>query len=89
MYVYKPIFKKLSWLRVTFFSRYWYVNPSSSWDEYDRDKETGDLVPSHELYPNGLQPTVDHIHSLGLGYGSYGDRGTTTFFRNTVLSTHV
>ena len=27
-------------------------------------------------YPNGIEPTVQHIHSLGLGYGTYGDRGT-------------
>ena len=54
---------------------YWYVNPSSSWDEYNRSA-SGQLVPNHLLYPDGIEPTVAHIHSLGLGYGTYGDWGS-------------
>ena len=54
---------------------YWYVNPSSSWDEFNRT-ESGQLVPNHLLYPHGIEPTVAHIHELGLGYGTYGDWGS-------------
>jgi hypothetical protein len=54
---------------------YWYVNPSSSWDEFNRSA-SGQLVPNHLLYPDGIEPTVAHIHSLGLGYGTYGDWGS-------------
>ena len=54
---------------------YWYVNPSSSWDEFNRS-ESGQLVPNHLLYPDGIERTVSHIHSLGLGYGTYGDWGS-------------
>jgi hypothetical protein len=53
---------------------YFYVNPSSSWDEFNRSA-SGKLVPNHLLYPNGIEPTVQHIHSLGLSYGTYTDRG--------------
>ena len=53
---------------------YWYINPSSSWDAFNRSS-SGQLVPNPLLYPNGIEPTVAHIHSLGLGYGTYGDRG--------------
>ena len=54
---------------------YWYVNPSSSWDEFNRSA-SGQLVPNHLFYPDGIEPTVAHIHSLGLGYGTYGDWGS-------------
>ena len=54
---------------------YWYVNPSSSWDEFNRSA-SGQLVPNHLLYPDGIEPAVAHIHSLGLGYGTYGDWGS-------------
>eukprot|EP01043_Picozoa_sp_COSAG02_P008144 COSAG02_NODE_254_length_26937_cov_16.503950_23_plen_404_part_00 len=53
---------------------YFYVNPSSSWDEFNRSA-TRELVPNHLLYPDGIEPTVRHIHALGLSYGTYTDRG--------------
>lgn len=53
---------------------YFYVNPSSSWDEFNRSA-SGQLVPNHLLYPHGIESTVDHIHVLGLSYGTYTDRG--------------
>ena len=36
----------------------------------------GDLVPDPALYPSGLNHTVSYVHSLGLKFGLYGDRGT-------------
>jgi alpha-galactosidase len=36
----------------------------------------GWLVPDPALWPSGLNATVDLVHSLGLGFGLYGDRGT-------------
>eukprot|EP00039_Didymoeca_costata_P022146 m.3834 g.3834 ORF g.3834 m.3834 type:complete len:618 (-) comp2840_c0_seq1:87-1940(-) len=53
---------------------YWYVNPSSSWDEMTRTP-SGQLQPRKDFYPDGIEPTVSLIHSLNLSYGSYGDRG--------------
>jgi hypothetical protein len=36
----------------------------------------GNLVPDPTLWPSGMQTTVDYVHSKGLGFGLYGDRGT-------------
>ena len=51
-----------------------YVNIDANWDTLNRSA-SGDLVPDPKLYPHGLAYTVDYVHSLGLGFGLYGDRG--------------
>lgn len=54
---------------------YRYVNCDAGWDTAERSA-TGDLVPDPLLWPSGLSATVEYVHSLGLGFGLYGDRGT-------------
>ena len=51
-----------------------YVNMDASWDSINRSA-SGDLVPDPELWPSGIDHTVEYVHSLGLGFGLYGDRG--------------
>ena len=43
-----------------------------------RDAETGQLKIHPTRFPNGMQPVVDHIHSLGLKAGIYSDGGHNT-----------
>ena len=52
-----------------------YVNIDANWDLLNRSA-AGDLVPDPALYPSGMDKLVGYIHSLGLGFGLYGDRGT-------------
>ena len=33
-------------------------------------------VPDPALYPSGLDTLVSYVHSIGLGFGLYGDRGS-------------
>ena len=33
-------------------------------------------MPDPKLWPSGLDHSVSYVHSLGLGFGLYGDRGT-------------
>jgi hypothetical protein len=54
---------------------YKYVNSDAGWDTMKRDSD-GNLVPDPSLWPSGFAWTVNYIHSLGLGIGLYGDRGT-------------
>lgn len=51
------------------------VNMDSLWDLPDRDAN-GDLQPDPSLWPSGFSYIVDFVHSYGLGFGVYGDRGT-------------
>ena len=57
------------------------VNMDSLWDLAARDKN-GDLQPDPALWPSGIEASVAHCHSLGLGFGVYGDRGTLDCNRN-------
>lgn len=55
---------------------YRYVNMDAAWDTFERDAQ-GNLVPDPALWPGGnMTATIDYVHSLGLGFGLYGDRGT-------------
>jgi alpha-galactosidase len=54
---------------------YRYVNMDASWNLPTRDAN-GNLQPNPALWPNGLETVVDYVHSKGLGFGLYGDRGT-------------
>ena len=57
------------------------VPQDASWDLPNRSA-TGELVPDPKLWPSGLDHTVSYVHSLGLGFGLYGDRGTMDCARN-------
>jgi hypothetical protein len=52
-----------------------YVNMDASWDSFNRSS-SGELVPDPTLWPSGIDHTVSYVHSLGMGFGLYGDRGT-------------
>lgn len=54
---------------------YRFVNMDASWDLPTRDPHTGELVPDPALWPSGIETTIAHVHSLGLGFGLYGDKG--------------
>jgi len=54
---------------------YRYVNMDAGWDLFNRTAE-GILQYDPTLFPSGFNKTVNYIHSLNLGIGVYGDRGT-------------
>ena len=64
------------------------VNMDASWDLPNRDGN-GQLVPDPHLWPSGLAHTVTLVHSLGLGFGLYGDRGTMDCAKNPGNKGHV
>jgi alpha-galactosidase len=53
----------------------------ASWNLPTRDAN-GNLQPNPALWPNGLQAVVDYVHSKGLGFGLYGDRGSMDCAKN-------
>ncbi|KAJ4130142.1 hypothetical protein NW768_007124 [Fusarium equiseti] len=56
---------------------YQYVNIDDCWSTKQRDSK-GNLVPDPKKWPRGIKPVVDEIHSMGLKFGLYGDRGVKT-----------
>lgn len=56
---------------------YVYVNIDDCW-AVGRDNKTGVLIPDPKFFPNGMKPVGDYLHSLGLKFGTYTDRGTLT-----------
>lgn len=44
----------------------------------DRDPRTFEIVPDPIAFANGMKPVVDFVHSRGLKFGIYTDRGTST-----------
>ncbi|MBO4871247.1 MAG: alpha-galactosidase [Muribaculaceae bacterium] len=55
---------------------YRYVNIDDGyWNGRD---ESGNLRLNSKLFPNGMRPLVDYIHSLGLKAGIYSDAGDNT-----------
>jgi len=55
---------------------YQYVNMDDCWaaGRY----ENGTVYPDPETFPNGVKDVADFVHSLGLKFGIYTDRGTET-----------
>lgn len=60
---------------------YHYINIDDCWSEKERDNGTQRLVPDRERFPEGIKALSDHMHSLGLKLGIYGDCGTLTCAR--------
>lgn len=56
---------------------YKYVNLDDGIVEVNRDGN-GNLVPDSKGFPNGFKSLADYIHSQGLLFGVYTDRGTQT-----------
>lgn len=60
---------------------YQYVNIDDCWSEKERDNGTQRLVADFKRFPEGIRGLADHIHSLDLKLGIYGDCGTLTCAR--------
>jgi alpha-galactosidase len=56
---------------------YQYVNIDDCWSAMTRDAN-GNLQADPVKFPNGIKAVADYVHSKGLKFGIYGDRGTTT-----------
>jgi len=55
---------------------YEYINLDDGW-AIGRDGQ-GNIIVDPKLFPNGLKPVSDYIHSKGLKFGMYTARGSTT-----------
>jgi alpha-galactosidase len=53
-----------------------YVNIDDCWAK-DRDSN-GIIVPDPSSFPHGMKYVADYVHSKGLKFGIYTDRGTKT-----------
>lgn len=71
----KQVADKFVELKLTSFG-YEYVNIDDCWCTA-RDSQ-GNLVPDPSAFPDGMKAVGDYIHSKGLKFGIYTDRGTKT-----------
>ena len=71
----KQVADKFEELKLTSFG-YEYVNIDDCWCTA-RDSQ-GNLVPDPSAFPQGMKAVGDYIHSKGLKFGIYTDRGTKT-----------
>ena len=53
-----------------------YVNLDDGWAQ--GRYANGTIYPDPALFPNGMKPLVDYVHSKGLLFGIYTARGSTT-----------
>ena len=61
---------------------YIYLNLDDNWMAKSRDAN-GNLQGDPTRFPSGMKALGDYIHSKGLKFGIYGDRGTVTcYFRD-------
>lgn len=56
---------------------YQYVNVDDCW-AVTRDPHTYKLVPDPQAFPEGIKAVADYVHSKGLRFGIYTDRGYKT-----------
>jgi alpha-galactosidase len=56
---------------------YQYVNIDDCWPMTTRDA-SGNLQADPVKFPSGIKSVADYVHSKGLKFGVYGDRGTST-----------
>ncbi len=56
---------------------YQYINIDDCWSMTTRDAN-GNLQADPVKFPNGIKAVADYVHSKGLKFGIYGDRGTST-----------
>jgi alpha-galactosidase len=66
---------------------YKYVNLDDGIVEVQRDAN-GDLVPDKVGFPNGFKALADYVHSQGMLFGVYTDRGTLTCGGRAAASGH-
>eukprot|EP00928_Gymnodinium_smaydae_P006300 TRINITY_DN12222_c0_g1_i1.p1 TRINITY_DN12222_c0_g1~~TRINITY_DN12222_c0_g1_i1.p1 ORF type:complete len:152 (+),score=35.89 TRINITY_DN12222_c0_g1_i1:57-458(+) len=56
---------------------YKYLNLDDCW-AVSRDSATGVVKEDPKSFPDGMKSLVDYVHSKGLLFGIYTDRGTAT-----------
>ena len=56
---------------------YQYINIDDCWSMTTRDAN-GNLQADATKFPNGIKAVADYVHTKGLKFGIYGDRGTST-----------
>ena len=56
---------------------YQYINIDDCWSLTTRDA-SGNLQADPVKFPNGIKAVADYVHSKGLKFGIYGDRGSST-----------
>ena len=56
---------------------YIYLNLDDNWMDTKRDAN-GDLQNNPKTFPSGMKAIADYVHSKGLKFGLYGDRGKRT-----------
>ncbi len=56
---------------------YQYINIDDCWSLTARDA-SGNLQADPVKFPNGIKAVADYVHSKGLKFGIYGDRGSST-----------
>jgi alpha-galactosidase len=56
---------------------YEYINLDDGW-AIGRDNVTGVIIPDPALFPFGMKPLIDYVHSKGLKFGIYTARGSLT-----------
>mmetsp|Transcript_11176 Transcript_11176/g.20328 ORF Transcript_11176/g.20328 Transcript_11176/m.20328 type:complete len:427 (+) Transcript_11176:55-1335(+) len=57
---------------------YTYVNLDDCWHADHRNKESGRLEAHPTRFPSGMAALADYVHSKGLKFGIYTDRGSKT-----------
>lgn len=57
---------------------YEYVNIDDCWSTRKRNETSGALEPDPDRFPQSIRQLADHLHSLNLKLGIYGDCGTAT-----------
>ena len=57
---------------------YEYLVIDDCWSKYERDPETGKIVPDPEKFPHGMRYVSDYVHSRGLKFGMYSCNGVRT-----------
>ena len=55
---------------------YQYINLDDGWASHRGPDSV--VIPDISLFPNGMKPVVDYIHSKGLKFGIYTARGSLT-----------
>merc|ERR1719330_144637 len=56
---------------------YQYVNIDDCW-AVSRNATTGVIIEDPKAFPQGMKAVADYVHSKGLKFGIYSDRGTNT-----------
>lgn len=57
---------------------YQYVNIDDCWQEMERDRASGRLVPDRLRFPERISGLANYVHGKGLRLGLYGDCGYKT-----------